>query len=128
LANALCARDRDDEALARWDEAIGLVRRVGDRVWERLMVIDSCNALLLTGGWDEAAARLDAAPQSELHGIAALGFVTARTNLETYRGRLAEAERTLLLAEFFEASADVQERTGYSAAEATVLRPRGEIR
>jgi class 3 adenylate cyclase/tetratricopeptide (TPR) repeat protein len=125
LAETLCRRDRYEEALARYDEGLALARRVGNRRWENNMLLDGAYALALLGRWDEAFARLAEAPISELRGTNLLGYLFVIAELETARGRIAEAERSLMLAVQLEQSADVQHRGGYAGAKATVLQAQG---
>ncbi|HZC30787.1 MAG TPA: tetratricopeptide repeat protein, partial [Gaiellaceae bacterium] len=126
LAYLLSGADRHEEALAHHESGLALARKVGNRFWERLLLLNSAEPLLLLGRWDDASARLDEVPTAELSGVAGIASVCLRAELESARGRIAEAERALAVGEQFERSPDVQERLSYEAAKAVVLQARAQ--
>jgi predicted ATPase/class 3 adenylate cyclase len=121
LGEALCRRDRYEEAFARYEEGIALARKVGDRQQERWLLLDSTYPLLVIGLWQDASNRLAELPVSELHGTHVLVFLQTFTQLQTERGRLAELEPALAAGAHLAKSADVQESAGYAACQATFL-------
>jgi tetratricopeptide (TPR) repeat protein len=116
LADLLSNRDAYEESLQRYEEVLALARKVGTRRHEVLALLDSTYPLLLLGRWDEAVARVAEVSESELEGPGALMLVGSMPELEVARGRIERAEWTLAL---------VQDRAGYAAAKATVLRAAG---
>jgi class 3 adenylate cyclase/tetratricopeptide (TPR) repeat protein len=121
LAETLCRRDRYEMALENYDAGLALARRVGNRRYERQLLVESAYPLLLAGRWDEASARLAEVPMRELRGTQITSFCFTFTELETACGRVTEAEQALLLGTRFADAADVQDRTGYAACRAVVL-------
>jgi tetratricopeptide (TPR) repeat protein len=125
LADLLCNRDRYEEALQCYDEGLVLARKVGNRMHEVLMLLDSTYPLLLLGRWDEATARVAEVAESELEGGGALSLLGSVPELEAARGHVEKAEWAVATGARYEHSADVQERASYAAARATVLRAAG---
>jgi class 3 adenylate cyclase/tetratricopeptide (TPR) repeat protein len=127
LGELLCRRDRYEEALVDYDAGVALARKVGNRIWERFMLVEAAYPLLMAGRWQEAGVRLAEVPLSELQGTQVISFLFAFTELEAARGRAAGAEAALALGAQFEQSADVQERAGYAACTAAVRRAQGRF-
>jgi tetratricopeptide (TPR) repeat protein len=125
FAETLCRRDRYEPALENYDAGIALARKVGNRRWERQLLVESAYPLLLTGRWEDASARLAEVPVRELRGTQITSFLHTFTELATARGHVAEAEKALDRGAQFEKSADIQDRTGYAACKALVQRAQG---
>jgi tetratricopeptide (TPR) repeat protein len=118
--NAGC-RDRYDEALDYHDGGIALARRVGNRQWERQLLIESVFPLTLTGKWDESIERAEAVP-GPLVGALAVPAVYL-TPVYIARGQIDEARKFLSLLP--ESSTDVQVRAVFSSIAASVHRAEG---
>ena len=127
LGEALARRDRYEEALVHYDDGLTLARRVGDRVWERFLLVESCYPLLLIGRWDEADTRLAEVTLPELRGTQVLSYLWTFVELQTARGRVPGARAALAFGAQFATSADVQERCGYAGTHATVLVAEGRF-
>src|SRR5262249_11817834 len=116
LADTLCNRDAYEEALQRYDEGLALGRKIGNRMYETSLLLESAYPLLLLGRWDAAAARFAEVPEAELDGGAAVALVGSAAELAAARGHVEEAEHVLAIGARFEHSTDVQERSAYAAA------------
>ncbi len=127
LGDILHRRDRCQEAAVQLEQGIAYARRVGDRNWEQIMLGELSWSLALTGRWSEALSLLNQVPEErlvELHGA----FLIALPEPLVAQGRLEDARHLLSLHARHAASADVQQRTGYRAAEAVVLAAEGKER
>ncbi len=76
LANLHAGVDNWAESLRMARDGLALARRVGDRLWEYMLIGESCCALFVTGGWDEASAMLDPIPGEDTHGFADFSNIT----------------------------------------------------
>ena len=124
LGDGFARRDRYEEALPYHTSGIALARKVGNRLWERQLLMESSYTLMMTGRWDEALAALAEIPESEL-GALPLPAQT-QVEIETARGRFTEARRALSFFDHFADSVDVQQRGLYDSAAAIVLRAEGD--
>lgn len=126
LGVVLESGDRYGEALALGDRGLELAHRVGDRVWEALLVSGFVSSLVMLGRWDEALER-----PASLEGLAAgeievLGLLTPLVFVHCERGDLAGA-RARLEHPLLRDAEDLQVRTGTSIAEARILRAEGRL-
>jgi class 3 adenylate cyclase/tetratricopeptide (TPR) repeat protein len=121
LGDTLCRRDRYEEALVHYDDGVALARRVGNRTWERFLLLESAYPLVQIGRWKDADTRLTEFTLPEVGGTQVLSYLFALAELETARGRVADAEAALTFGAQFAKSADVQERAGYAGCQAIVL-------
>jgi len=127
LGDVLHRRDRCEEAAVQLEQGIALARRVGDRRWEQILIGELSWSLALTGRWPEALSLLNQAPEEWLVELNPT-FLLALPEPLVAQGRLEDARHLLSLHARHEASADVQQRTGYRAAEAVVLAAEGKER
>jgi predicted ATPase/class 3 adenylate cyclase len=127
LGDVLNRRDRCEEATVELEQGIAYARRVGDRVWEQRLFGEFSWSLALTGRWPEALALLEQVPEERLVELNP-AFLSAVPEPLVAQGRLEDARHLLSLYARYEAAADLQERTGYRAAEAVVLRAEGKER
>jgi class 3 adenylate cyclase/tetratricopeptide (TPR) repeat protein len=127
LADTLCRRDRYDEAFSLYEDGLALARKVGDRVWESFLIVESGYPLLLIGRWKDADARLAEVTLGDLRGTQVLSYLYTFTELETARGRVPDANAALAFGAHLETSADVQERCGYATCRATVFLAQGRF-
>src|SRR5262249_2580713 len=93
LGDNPCVRDRYEEALSYHDSGVALARKVGNRQWEYQLIFESTFPLAQTGRWDEAIARVDAVPESQLATLAIPPEVVVE--IEVARGRVGAARRFL---------------------------------
>jgi tetratricopeptide (TPR) repeat protein len=121
LGDVLHRRDRCEEATVQLEQGIAYARRVGDRANEQRLLGELSWSLALTGRWPEALSLLNQVPEERL--VELLGtFLIALPEPLVAQGRLEDARHLLSLHTRYEASADVQQRTAYRAAESVVLR------
>jgi class 3 adenylate cyclase/tetratricopeptide (TPR) repeat protein len=123
LGDALHRGDRCEEAAVLLEQGIAYARRVGDRDWEQTLLGELSWSLALTGRWPEAFGLLGQVLEERLAELAARGaFLIAFAEPLVARGRPEDARHLLSLHAAHKDSTDFQSRTGYSAAEAVVLR------
>ncbi|HEU5278417.1 MAG TPA: adenylate/guanylate cyclase domain-containing protein [Gaiellaceae bacterium] len=127
LGDILHRRDRCEEAAVQLEKGIALARRVGDRRWEQNLLGELSWSLAVTGRWPEALVLLNQVPEERLVELNPT-FLLALPEPLVARGRLEDARHLLSLHARHEATADVQQRTGYRAAEAVVLAAEGKER
>jgi tetratricopeptide (TPR) repeat protein len=124
LGDSFIRRDRYEEALPYHASGLALARKVGNRLWEWQLLMETSYALMMFGRWDEAVAALAEIPESELRDLP----IPAQTQveIEAARGNVAEARRILSFVDHFADSVDVQQRGLYDSAHAIVLRAEGD--
>jgi class 3 adenylate cyclase/tetratricopeptide (TPR) repeat protein len=127
LAETLVRRDRYEEAFARYEEGVALARKVGNRQWEHFLLMEGAFPLLLIGRWQDAMSRLAEVPLSELRGTQILSFLYTFTEVQTARGRVADARAALASGAHLEKSVDVQNSSGYASCSAIVLQAEGRF-
>jgi class 3 adenylate cyclase/tetratricopeptide (TPR) repeat protein len=127
LSDSLCRHDRYDEALEQDRRALALARKVGNRIWEWLLIGELTYALFLTGGWEEAASLAAEVPQHEAAAGITKGWAFLGSLLEIHlaQGNPGEARRLLARFAALEASAVLQEHALHAAARAAVLHAEG---
>jgi class 3 adenylate cyclase/tetratricopeptide (TPR) repeat protein len=122
--------DEYDTALGYSREGLAYARRFGDRNWESSLLSTIVGTLALRGDWDEALAlaselpdlaELEAAEDVTSLRFAAVELLASIPPLYVARGRLDDAGQFVRRFAEFRDSADVQERTAYSAATSIVL-------
>jgi class 3 adenylate cyclase/tetratricopeptide (TPR) repeat protein len=125
LGDSCHRRDRYEEALPYQESGLALARRVGNRAWEWLLLMEVSYSQLFTGAWDEALAALVGIPESER---ALLPYLAqAQIAIQTMRGDVSEARRLISLTEHLADSVDVQQRGMYDSTNAIVLRAEGDV-
>ncbi len=127
MADALCRRDRYEEALDLYQDGLALSRRVGNQVWERVLLSEVPYALFMAGRWDEAVERAAEIPESELGGADVLGILAALPSIFTAREAVEDAKRVLERFGSYETSTDVQEASVHATARAAVLLAEGRF-
>jgi tetratricopeptide (TPR) repeat protein len=127
LGDVLHRRDRSQEAAAILQEGLVYARRVGDRNYEQVLLSELSWSLAVTGRWSEALSAFNQVPEERLGEL--LGtFVVSLPEPLVAQGRLEDARRLLSIHARHEGTTDIQQRTGYRAAEAVVLRAEGKER
>jgi class 3 adenylate cyclase/tetratricopeptide (TPR) repeat protein len=126
LAYVLGVRERWAETVPLFREGLALARRVGDRVWERILTGELAAALFNLGEWDESRALSDEVPLSMAEGLMETysGLDTV-VKLRVYRGDTDGARVALETGREAGSSSDIQSRTMYHALNALVLRAEG---
>jgi class 3 adenylate cyclase/tetratricopeptide (TPR) repeat protein len=124
LGDSFIRRDRYEEALPYHASGLALARKVGNRLWEWQLLMETSYALFMTGRWDDALAALAEIPESELSDLP----IPAQTQveIEAARGNVAEARRIFSFIDHFAESADLQQRGLYDSAQAVVHRAEGD--
>ena len=130
LSNLLYYYDRYDEAARSVEEGLALSRRLGERLWEWMFVAEGVFLAFMAGEWDAAVRQATDVPRLEetsASRFAAGELLQSIPSLLVERGLVQEASDVLESYAVFEHSADLQERVGYQAANAAVLRGRGRL-
>jgi class 3 adenylate cyclase/tetratricopeptide (TPR) repeat protein len=122
IADLLDRRDRYEEALALHKDGIALARKTGDRTQEWRLLSEHGFCLLRIGDWARARAVLEAIPARE---SAKGSEVFSLLELDLLQGDGPAARARLASVEFARDAADVQDRSGYELAEASVLAAEG---
>jgi tetratricopeptide (TPR) repeat protein len=124
LAEFLSSLDDLQSSVETAQAGLALTRKIGDRNWEASLSAQVLSVLFLSGKWDEALAQ--AADISDLADFAGTRFAAAAlpvpvAHIHAARGEIDAAKDVLTRFEAFRDSADLQERTAFSAAKAIVL-------
>jgi class 3 adenylate cyclase/tetratricopeptide (TPR) repeat protein len=130
LSNLLYYYDRYEEAARYDEEGLALSRRLGDRLWEWMFIAEGVFLAFMAGEWDGAVRRAADVPRLEetsASRFAAGELLQSIPALLVERGQVDDASEVLESYAGFEHSADLQERIGYQAANARVLRGRGRL-
>jgi class 3 adenylate cyclase/tetratricopeptide (TPR) repeat protein len=127
LADLHSQRDRCDEASTQLEQGLALARRVGDRHYEAILLGEFSWSLALTGRWQQALGALEQVPEEQLVELNPT-FLIALPEPLVAQGKLEQARRLLSLHARHKASADLQQRAAYGAAETVVLRAEGRER
>jgi class 3 adenylate cyclase/tetratricopeptide (TPR) repeat protein len=124
-ADSMNIRDRYEEALDLYRDAIVLSRKLGFRAWERILVSETTYPLLQLGRWQEI---LDHAAASEDYesGRNLMAMVIVVPELLVRRGDVAGAEERLDRYAAYSRSADLQERVIHAAALAAIRNAQGK--
>jgi class 3 adenylate cyclase/tetratricopeptide (TPR) repeat protein len=130
VADVLYAHDQNEASLEYARDGLAFARRMGDRNWESSLLAVLVSVSSATGGWEDALAHV--AELSNLADAAATRFAAGTLPgpivlIHTARGPVEEARRALQQFESFRDSPDVQERSGYDAARAAVLRAENQF-
>jgi class 3 adenylate cyclase/tetratricopeptide (TPR) repeat protein len=129
LSDAAFHRDRYADALAYQDEALALVRKVGDRPGEWSVLAERTYALFMAGRWDEALEVMeDLTEEQARSGGMFLSLLSGALEIHLHRGDLAEARRLYALFPTLEGSTDVQERACFFGANAALFRAEDRLR
>jgi predicted ATPase len=130
LSNLLYYYDRYEEASRYVEDGVALARRLGDRLWEWMFIAEGAFLTFMAGEWDDAVRRAADVPRLEetaASRFAAAELLQSIPILLVERGQVGEASEVLKSYAEFEHSADLQERVGYRAAHAAVLRGQGRL-
>jgi tetratricopeptide (TPR) repeat protein len=126
LAETLARQSRYEDVLERAGQGVALARKVGDRVWEGILLDTTTYPLMMLGRWDEAVQR--GTELGQLQGVSGpFGLILAAPlcEIHVHRGQVEEARRLLSRFARSASAADIEERTAFEAATAIVLRAEG---
>jgi class 3 adenylate cyclase/tetratricopeptide (TPR) repeat protein len=127
LSDLFFRRDRYDEALTYLADGLAIARRRGSRTGEWESFSEMSYPLFMLGRWDEALEAFSEVPEDRYLDALTISFLSGVLELHVHRGQVAEAARLLSLYEPLRDSADVQNRTSFLAAEASVARADGRL-
>jgi tetratricopeptide (TPR) repeat protein len=127
LSDTAFRRDRFEAALEYLNEALALARRLGMRPFEWGTLAEMSYPLFMLGRWDEALATLGnpAVEQTQAGGVL-LSLLTGPLEIHLQRGDLAAAEELFGLFSHLEKSTDMQDRSCYLAARASLSAANGD--
>jgi predicted ATPase/class 3 adenylate cyclase len=129
LSDAAFHRDRYVDALAYQDEALALVRKVGDRPGEWSVLAERTYALFMAGRWDEALEIAEELREEQVRsGGMFLSLLSGPLEIHLQRGDLTEAQRLYGLFGKLDDTTDVQERACFFGATAALHRAEGRLR
>jgi tetratricopeptide (TPR) repeat protein len=113
-------RDRYEESLGYLREMLEVAQRIGNRFGLEYATAEMTTALYMLGRWDEALDLFAELPQERLTEGIMLGGLQSGVAIHAHRGELDEARRVLSLYESIADVPDVQDRSSYLAASATL--------
>jgi class 3 adenylate cyclase/tetratricopeptide (TPR) repeat protein len=126
LSDAEFRRDRYEVALAYLDDSLVYARKLGNRPYEWGTLAEMTYPLYMLGRWDEALSTLaDPTEEQTRSGGVLLSLMAAVLEIHLERGRLEDARRIFGLFAHLEESTDVQDRSSYLAARASLHRVDG---
>ncbi len=129
LSDRCFSRDAYAEALVLLDEALALVRRVGNRPQEWAVLAEQTYPLLMLGRWEEAGAIAAEFTQEQIDsGGVVLSLLQSTVEIHAQRGELDDARRTLQMFSRLEHSSDRQARSSFTGARAALRRAEGSVR
>ena len=129
LSDRCFQRDAYAEALGLLDEALALVRRVGNRPQEWAVLAEQTYPLLMLGRWEEAGAVAAEFTQEQIDsGGTVLSLLQSSVEIHAQRGELDDARRALRMFSRLEHSSDRQERSSYTGARSALRRAEGSLR
>jgi tetratricopeptide (TPR) repeat protein len=128
VASLHASTDNWVDSLRMASEGLVLARRMGERLWEYMLIGEASVALFVTGGWDEALAMLEPLSREATHGLSDLSnIVGASVLFDLYRGNLSACETRLDAVSFLAGYPDSQARSMYWASRAPVLHASGRL-
>jgi predicted ATPase len=129
LSDRCFQRDAYAEALGLLDEALALVRRVGNRPQEWAVLAEQTYPLLMLGRWEEASAIAAEFTQEQIDsGGTVLSLLQSSVEIHVQRGELDDARRALRMFSRLEHSSDRQARSSFTGARAALRRAEGSLR
>ena len=127
LSDLCFGRDRYDEALSYLADALVVMRRRGARAHEWSAIAETAYPLFMLGRWDEALAAFADVPEDRLLDALTTSFLSCVPEIRIHRGDVAGAGSLLDIYASHGVSPDLQDKTGYEAAAATVARAQGRL-
>src|SRR5262249_34401246 len=119
-------RDRYEDALGYLDDALVLIRRMGNRPSEWSVLSERTYALYMLGRWDEALEVMAELTEEQARaGGMYLSLLTGPLEIHLHRGDMGEAQRLFSNFSSLDDSSDVQERVCYFGATAAIAHAEG---
>jgi tetratricopeptide (TPR) repeat protein len=126
LSDSEFRRDRYGAALEYLRDSLALARRLGSRPYEWGALAEMTYPLYMLGRWDEALSMLEEPTEEQTRSGGVLhSLLTAVLEIHLECGRIDAARRLFSLFAHLEASTDVQDRSSYLAARASLNRAEG---
>jgi class 3 adenylate cyclase/tetratricopeptide (TPR) repeat protein len=128
LSDGEFRHDGYNAALGYLEDSLALARKLGNRPFELATLAEMTYPLYMLGRWDEAMTMLEE-PTEEVtrSGGVVLSLMAGPLEIQLQRGRLDEAQRLMSLFSHIEDSTDVQDRSSYFAARASLRRADGRL-
>jgi len=121
-------RDRYGAALDYLQDSLALARKLGNRPSEWAGLAEMTYPLYMLGRWDEALSMFEELTEEQTRSGGVLhSLLTAVLEIHLERGRIDEARQLFSLFAHLEDSTDVQDRSSYFAARASVNRAEGRL-
>ena len=127
LSDLCFQRDRYEEALSYLHDALAVARRRGSRPGEWSVLGETTYPLFMLGRWDEALALFAEVPEERLHEGTTESFLSTITEIHIARGEVERAAHVLSLYAPYETAENLQRRSMYVAAAASVARAEGRL-
>ncbi len=122
-------RDAYPAALGYLDEALTLVRKLGNRPWEWSVLAERTYPLFMLGRWDEVTSIAGDFTQEQIDaGGVVLSVLQSGVEIHIQRGQLQEANRVFSMFSRLDGSTDVQDRSVFLASRAALHRAEGRLR
>jgi tetratricopeptide (TPR) repeat protein len=129
LSDSEFRRDGYREALDYLRESLALAWRRGSRSGEWANLSEMTYPLYMLGRWDEALALIEEPSDEHTRsGAVVLSLLTSLLEIHLHRGRPDEARRIFSLFAHLELSSDVQDRSCYLGARASLNLAEGRLR
>ncbi len=113
--------DRIEEARVMLASALELARRVGNRSWECSVLAGIAYGMAVSGEWDDALGIAEELNEIETYGINVSGRVTYAVSILVNRGELEAARQIMESISAAKNSEELQARSAYAWAEASLL-------
>jgi class 3 adenylate cyclase len=128
LSDSEFRRDRYGAALEYLGDSLALARRLGSRPSEWGVLAEMTYPLYMLGRWNEAVSMFEELTEEQTRSGGVLhSLLTAVLEIHLECGRVDEARRLFSLFAHLEASTDVQDRSSYLAARASLNRAEGRF-
>ncbi|MGB2875887.1 MAG: adenylate/guanylate cyclase domain-containing protein [Gaiellaceae bacterium] len=128
LSDRAFRSDQYNDALGYLGDSLALARKLGDRPYEWAALAEMTYPLYMLGRWDEALSMLEEPTEEQTRsGGVLLSLLTSVLEIHLERGRLDQARQIFSLFAHLEDSIDVQDRSCYLGARASLNRAEGRF-
>jgi class 3 adenylate cyclase/tetratricopeptide (TPR) repeat protein len=128
LSDGCFRSDRYGESLQYLEEALAVVRKIGNRPWEWAVLAEMTYPKWMLGRWDEiVATRAGFGDEQVNSGGVVLSILQAGVGVYANRGQLDEARKVYDLFGRLESSTDIQDQSTYAASQACLFRAEGRL-
>lgn len=122
LSELLLRRDSYEDSLKSYEDGLVLARKVGNRLWEIVLLCERAFPLFVTGRWEDACESTSDIASEDMARADILGPLLSLPVIHANRRDLGAARRMLEVFARYERSDDVQERAAHAVARAVVHR------